>query len=276
MRASPSSGDFVPRPVSRLAELMVAVGIFVLGGGVAYPLLIGDVSLYARNFSLNKSDNSLRYSLQKLKKDIDMAIEPPTLVNYTRERPDPGSSRRSPTSDGFLAQGILLVGQPRAVVRHAAERAPRNTAVPVTSTITLNRRVNTVAFRVRSRSPVRPCPRSATAWSSCRPRPYATGMAETVDHERRFDQKNRAAASRASTATPLAASSWQRSPDNGSSSLTVTARPGQHQHCRRRSPAPQSVYVAREVAYVVNTTVNDALGQPHRAAAGLLPERPTI
>ena len=79
--------SFLPRYSRRvaftLAELMIAVAIFAVGGAIVYPLLSGDMQLYARNFSINKSDNSLRYSLQMLKRDINMGIEAPRLMDYT-------------------------------------------------------------------------------------------------------------------------------------------------------------------------------------------------
>ena len=71
------------RAAFTLTELMVAVAIFAIGGAIVYPLLSGDIQLYARNFSINKSDNSLRYSLQTLKRDINMGIEAPRLMDYT-------------------------------------------------------------------------------------------------------------------------------------------------------------------------------------------------
>lgn len=71
------------RAAFTLAELMVAVAIAAIGMSIAYPFLVSELNLYARNFSINKSNNSLRYSLQMLKRDIDMAIEPPTLATYT-------------------------------------------------------------------------------------------------------------------------------------------------------------------------------------------------
>ncbi len=77
-------GTIRPRRAAfTLMELMVAVGILAVGTSILYPFLVTEMNLYARNFSINKSNNSLRYSLQMLKRDIDMAIEPPTLATYT-------------------------------------------------------------------------------------------------------------------------------------------------------------------------------------------------
>ena len=73
----------ISRAAFTLAEMMVALAIFSIGMSVAYPFLVSELNLYARNFSINKSNNSLRYSLQSLKRDIDMAIEPPVLATYT-------------------------------------------------------------------------------------------------------------------------------------------------------------------------------------------------
>ncbi len=66
-----------------LTEMMIAVAISAIGMSIAYPFLVSEMNLYARNFSINKSNNSLRYSMQTLKRDIDMAIEPPVLATYS-------------------------------------------------------------------------------------------------------------------------------------------------------------------------------------------------
>ena len=84
---------------------MIAVAIFVLGGGIAYPLLIGDLSLYVRNFSLNKSDNSLRYSLQKLKMDTRTAHVPIIICT--------GAKREVYEQEGWLTEkGVRIVLKP--------------------------------------------------------------------------------------------------------------------------------------------------------------------
>ncbi len=227
---------------------MVAVGIFVLGGGVAYPLLVGDVSLYARNFSLNKSDNSLRYSLQKLKKDIDMSIEPPTLVNYSVSG---ATGVLTPQSTSTVsAQGILLwVSLGPAYDMQGTSGT--NTSVPVTSLITLNRRVNATA------SPTDPFPSSPMPQIGDRlvimsPAPYSTGMAEAVT-------MNGVAISKPGRRiTSVNGTTSGKVTDNGLTSLTVkldlsnTTLP-------TTITGPQSVYVVREEAYVVYT-VNDSGG----------------
>ena len=249
MRTTPGR-RFRSRAGFKLVELMVALGIFVLGGGVAYPLLIGDVSLYARNFSLNKSDNSLRYSLQKLKQDIDMSIEPPTLVNYSLSGTTGVLTPQS--SSTVSAQGILLwVSLGPSYDMQGTSGT--NTTVPVTGAITLNRRVNTVA------SASDPFPSSAMPQIGDRliilsPGPYTTGMAEVVNMNgvtinkpgRRINNVN------GTTSGQIT--------ENGATSITVrldlsnTSLP-------TTITGPQSVYVAREVAYVVYT-INDSAGNP--------------
>ena len=88
-----------------LTELMVGVAIFAVGGTIVYPLLSGDIQLYARNFSINKSNNSLRYSLQMLKRDINMGIEAPRLMNYTSGG---GTGSLTVSSSTTSAQAIII------------------------------------------------------------------------------------------------------------------------------------------------------------------------
>ncbi len=89
-----------------LTELMVAGGILAIGIAIAYPFFVSGMELYARNFSINKSNNSLRHSLQLLKRDINMAIEPPTLATYTVT----GSTAKiTPLPDSTVSAQAILV-----------------------------------------------------------------------------------------------------------------------------------------------------------------------
>ncbi len=226
----------------KLAELMVAVGIFVLGGGVAYPLLIGDLSLYVRNFSLNKSDNSLRYSLQRLKQDIDMSIEPPTLVNYSVSG---GTGVLTPQSTSTVsAQGILLW----VSLGPSYDMQPTsgsNTSVPVTSTITLNRRVNTTAT-ASDPFPSSAMPQIGDRLVIMSPAPYSTGMADTVNMNGVSISKpgRRIVSVNGTTSGKVT--------ENGASSLAIKLDPA-GTALPTTITGPQSVYVVREVAYVVST-----------------------
>lgn len=89
-----------------LMELMVSVGIVTIGMAFAYPFLVSGMDLYARNFSINKSNNSLRHSLQLLKRDINMAIEPPTLASYTITG---GTAKITPLPDSTVSAQAILV-----------------------------------------------------------------------------------------------------------------------------------------------------------------------
>lgn len=89
-----------------LIELMVSVGIVAIGMAIAYPFLVSGMDLYARNFSINKSNNSLRHSLQLLKRDINMAIEPPTLASYTITS---GTAKITPLADSTVSAQAILV-----------------------------------------------------------------------------------------------------------------------------------------------------------------------
>ena len=85
----------MPTPLRRtargftLVELLITMSALGLVGGIAYAVIVDGFEQFARNISLNKSDNSLRYCLQRLKRDITTAVQPPTLVSYdpTRARP---------------------------------------------------------------------------------------------------------------------------------------------------------------------------------------------
>ncbi len=234
----------------KLAELMVAVGIFVLGGGVAYPLLVGDLSLYVRNFSLNKSDNSLRYSLQKLKQDIDMSIEPPTLVNYSVS----GSAGvLTPQSSSTVSAPGILLWVSLGPSYDMQPTSPSNTSVSVTSTITLNRRVNTTAS-ASDPFPSSPMPQIGDRLVIMSPTPYSTGMADTVN-------MNGVAISKPGRRiVNVNGTTSGKVTDNGAPSLTVVLDPA-GTALPTTITGPQSVVIVREVAYAV-TTINDAGGNP--------------
>ena len=234
----------------KLAELMVAIGIFVLGGGVAYPLLVGDVALYARNFSLNKSHNSLRLSLQRLKQDIDMAIEPPILVSY-RVSGSTGVLKPLPAAT-VSAQGILLwvsLGPSYDMQPTSAS----DTKVPVTGTITLNRRVNTAPTALDP-FPNSPMPQIGDRLIIMSPGPYTAGMPENVTMDGNTISKpgRRIIAVNGRTSGNIA--------DNNSSTVQVKLDLG-NTPLPATITGPQSVYIVREVAYVVYA-LNDAGGNP--------------
>ncbi len=89
-----------------LTELLISLTLFSVVGAIIYTVFIGDLSLYVRNLSINKSTNSLRTSLQQLKHDIEAAIEPPQLVNYD---PTKGASAITAVASGVTsAQGIRI------------------------------------------------------------------------------------------------------------------------------------------------------------------------
>ena len=232
-----------------MAELMMAMGIFVLGGGIAYPLLVGDVSLYARNFSLNKSHNSLRYSLQMLKNDIDMAIEPPMLVSY-RVSGTTGILKALPAAT-VSAQGILMYVNlgPAYDMQPTAGTGTGGPIAPA-GDIKLTRHIYSATDPV----PTSPMPQIGDRLIIMSPAPLATGMPETVS----MDGVTVSKPGRRITSVNGVTSGIV--PDNGSATITIridlstTALP---------SPinGDKSVYIARETAYVVNT-VNDAGGNP--------------
>ena len=90
-----------------LAELLVSTAVAVIIGGIAYSLLGAAMSLYIRNLSLNKSDNSLRVSMQRLKRHVTLATSTPQLVNYDPTR-TPAMLIAAPVGT-TTAQGIRIM-----------------------------------------------------------------------------------------------------------------------------------------------------------------------
>ena len=64
-----------------LVELMVAAGMVVIFGSMAYVLLQSGLNLYARSFALNSSNELARNTLDRMTRDIHEAIERPVLVD---------------------------------------------------------------------------------------------------------------------------------------------------------------------------------------------------
>ena len=179
----------LPSPARRnaftLLELLVSLGVLTLGGAIVYPFLSGDLGLYTRNFSINKSNNSLRHSLQSLKRDLDMSIEPPLLVTATIDAKGTATLAPQTVVTPQYAQAIL------AYVNYgpAYQLQPASTAVPpvptlinATKAITINRYVATAAnlaadpFAVTS-----PLPSVGDRILFMSPGPYSAGMSENVD-----------------------------------------------------------------------------------------------
>jgi prepilin-type N-terminal cleavage/methylation domain-containing protein len=154
-----------------LTELMVGVGIFAIGASIVYPLFSGDLSLWARNFSINKSNNSLRYALQKLKRDIDMAVEPPTLMSYSGT----GSS-------GVLTPLATTAVSAQAVMiwvnlGPAYDLQPSSgTTINPSAGVTLKRHIKSTS----DPTPSSVVPQVGDRLMILDPAPYSTGMPETV------------------------------------------------------------------------------------------------
>ena len=215
----------------KIAELMVAISIFVVGGGIAYPLLVGDIGLYARNFSLNKSNNSLRFSLERLKQDIDMSIAPPWLVDY-RVSGSTGVLTPKLATDSS-ASGILLWVNLGPAYDMRGSGTNGTGSVPVTNAITLDCQAGAPVPQVNDRLVI------------LSPTPNTAGMPDNVTMDTKAIQKpGRAIRSVASTGTGFTVTL----------DLSSTALP-------TPITGPQSVYVVREVAYVINT-LNDKSGNP--------------
>ena len=227
-----------------LVELVVALAVFAVGTSIVYPLLVGDLGLYARNFSINKSNNSLRYSLQMLKKDIDMSVEPPYLMSY-----------RTSGSTGILKPLATTAVSSQAIMMWV-NLGPAYDVVPTNGTgtggtiapssgVTLLRRV----ARSTDVTPTTPgpVPQVGDRLMLMLPAPYSTGMPDTVT----MDGTSISKPGRAITSVSVA------STDTTSTSFKV--------QLDLTNPLPTGItgdktaYIIREVAYVVNT-VTDSNG----------------
>jgi prepilin-type N-terminal cleavage/methylation domain-containing protein len=223
-----------------LTELMVAVGIFIVGGAVVYPLFIGDLSLYARNFSINKSNNSLRYALQKLKKDIDMAVEPPTLMSYSGSASS-GTLTPLPAA-AVSAQAILIWVN----LGPAYDLQPSSgTTISPGSGVTLKRHVSSTS----DPTPSAAVPQVGDRLMIMDPAPYGTGMPETVTMGGAAITKP----GRTITSVSIAA--------NDTTTATFTVTLDQTNPLPPGIPASEEAFVIREVAYVAYL-VKDPSGNP--------------
>ena len=227
----------------------MAVGVFVVGGAVAFPFLSGDLGLYARNFSINKSNNSLRYSLQLLKRDINMSIEPPLLMSYSVSG---GVGSFTPlASTATSGQAIITwvnLGPAYQMLPASGASGPINPSAG----IVLNRHIGTPGTEELTA----PLPQVGDRLLFMNPSPYSTGMAETVSMNGVSVVKPGRAIKTVSPATD---------PATPPASITVTidgTNPlptDKNGNCTIQGN--NSVYIFREVAYAAYT-INDPTGKP--------------
>ncbi len=231
---------------------MVAVGIFVVGGAVAFPFLSGDVSLYARNFSINKSNNSLRYSLQTLKRDIDMSIEPPLLMSYSVSA---GNGVFTPlASTATSGQAIITwvnLGPAYQMLPGSGASGP----IKPSAGIVLNRHIGVSGTEELTA----PLPQVGDRLLFMNPSPYSTGMAETVSMNGVSVVKPGRLITKVSPASDPAAPGVPSTSFmvwiDGTNPLPVDSSG----NCAVQGN--NSVYIFREVAYAA-FTVNDTTGKP--------------
>ena len=249
-----------------LTEMMVAVGVFVVGGAVAFPFLSGDVNLYARNFSINKSNNSLRYSLQVLKRDIDMSIEPPLLMSYTVSG---GVGSFTPlASTATSAQAMITwvnLGPAYQMLPASGASGP----IKPSAGIVLNRHIGTSGTEELTA----PLPQVGDRLLFMNPSPYSTGMPETVlmngvsvvKPGRRITQvtpaTDPALPATPSTSFTVLIDGTNPLPTDGSGNCTIQGN--------------NSVYIFREVAYAAYT-VNDTAGNPVERQLRYYPSTATL
>jgi prepilin-type N-terminal cleavage/methylation domain-containing protein len=211
-----------------LTELMMAVAIFAVGGLMVYPLFDGDLSLFARNFSINKSNNSLRWALQKLKRDIDMAVEPPTLMSYSGSAT---SGTLTPlASSAVSAQAIMLWVN----LGPAYDLQPAGGTLTPSSGVSLKRHIASTS----DPTPSSVVPQVGDRLMIMDPAPYSTGMPETVTMGTGSITKP----GRAVTSVSIAA--------NDTTTATFTVGLNLTNALPTGIPASESAYFIREVAYV--------------------------
>ena len=227
----PSNFRVSKRTAYSLVELVVAIGVFAIGTSIVYPLLVGDLNLYVRNFSINKSNNSLRYSLQKLKKDIDMSVEPPLLMSY---RTSGSSGILKPLTTSAVSSQALMMWVNIGPGYDLVPTAGTGTGGTVTPSggLTLKRRMTPT---------VAPVPQIGDRLMIMSPSPYSTGMPDQVT----MDGVTISKPGRTVTGVSIAAN------DTSSASFVVNVD--------LTTPLPTGItgdktaYIIREVAYVANT-----------------------
>jgi prepilin-type N-terminal cleavage/methylation domain-containing protein len=212
-----------------LTELMMAVAIFVIGGLIVFPLFDGDLSLFARNFSINKSNNSLRWALQKLKKDIDMSVEPPTLMSYSGSTTS--GTLTALTSSTVSAQAILLWVN----LGPAYDLQPSSgSTINPSAGVTLQRHIASSG----DPTPSSVVPQIGDRLMIMDPSPYSTGMPETVT----MGSGSITKPGRAVTSVSIASTDTTSPTFKVGLNLTNPLPTG--------IPASETAYFVREVAYV--------------------------
>lgn len=231
---------------------MVAASIFVIGGAIAFPFLSGDVSLYARNFSINKSNNSLRYSLQVLKRDIDMSIEPPLLMSYSVSG---GVGSFTPLASTATSGQAMVTWVNLGPAYQMLPASGASGPIKPGAGIVLNRHIGTSGTEELTA----PLPQVGDRLLFMNPSPYSAGMAETVVMNgvsvvkpgRRITQVSPASDPALPAAPSTSFTVWIDGttplPTDASGNCTVQGN--------------NSVYIFREVAYAAYT-VNDTAGKP--------------
>ena len=235
-----------------LTELMIAASIMVVGGAVAFPFLSGDVSLYARNFSINKSDNSLRYSLQVLKRDIDMSIEPPLLMSYSVAG---GVGSFTPLASTATSGQAMITWVNLGPAYQMLPASGASGPIKPSAGIVLNRHIGSTGTEELTA----PLPQVGDRILFMNPSPYSTGMAETVSMNGvsvvKPGRKIIAVSPASDPAAPAAPSATITISIDGTNPLPTDSSG----NCTIQGN--NSVYIFREVAYAAYT-VNDASGTP--------------
>ena len=259
-----------------LVELLVALAVFGLVGGMAYAVLLDGFNQFIRNISLNKSENSLRYTLQRLKRDVSLAVQPPTLVSYDPTRANPLMA--VPVSNVGLtsAAGIRLVvnSGPAYCLTPAGSAADAQAA----GALGVTTPANTLSFRLWRHVP------SAANGTDPAPVPFVDPGFTAANNFSRNDRLmflNPAAAS-VPAAAPWPAST-QQIISEGTAPAVVTTKPGRRltsltvgaanaafldvtvEDLRPTQGLPgvfayNAAYIVHEVAYAVFTN-RDAAGK---------------
>jgi len=110
MKKSARKGGFT------LIEASIAIGCLTLVGALCYYLLQAGTTLYAKGFSLNVSNLSLRYALDRMNVELSEATTTPELINVSLSGSTSGnilSNASSPAEgvrfDKYLGEHYVIV-----------------------------------------------------------------------------------------------------------------------------------------------------------------------
>lgn len=108
-----------------LVELMIALGVFVLAGGMIYAALNGTTVLYAKNAAVNSAHQQMIKALERVTRDIHASASAPQLVDVNRapsNGPAAGVSVQPVVSGPFALASMSPLSGTVTVVTGSAPR----------------------------------------------------------------------------------------------------------------------------------------------------------